>query len=59
MDILPHMLISDYCYYDLDNSFLDLGVITVLREIEYMKSFNKLIDGKLSYYSMVEMCQTC
>jgi arginine-tRNA-protein transferase len=53
------MLISDYCYYDPDYSFLDLGVVTVIREIEYMKSFNKLIEDKLTYYSMGEMCQTC
>jgi arginine-tRNA-protein transferase len=59
IDILPHMLISDYCYYDPDYSFLDLGVVTVIREIEYMKSFNKLIEDKLTYYSMGEMCQTC
>jgi arginine-tRNA-protein transferase len=46
IDILPHMLISDYCYYDPDYSFLDLGVVTVIREIEYMKSFNILFDGR-------------
>ena len=59
IDILPHMLISDYCYYDPDLSFLDLGVLTVIREIEYMKSFNKLIDSNFIYYIMGEMCQVC
>ena len=59
VDILPHMLISDYCYYDPDYSFLDLGVITAIREIEYMKSFNSLIDNTFIYYSMGEICQSC
>ena len=59
VEILPHLFISDYCYYDPDYSFLDLGVITAIREIEYMKSFNKLIDNNFIYYTMGEMCQTC
>ena len=59
VEILPHSFISVYCYYDPDYSFLDLGVITVIREIEYMKSFNKLIDNNFIYYTMGEMCQTC
>ena len=58
VDILPHMLISDYCYYDPDYSFLDLGVFTVIREIEYMKSFNSLIDNNFIYYTLGEMSQT-
>lgn len=58
IDILPHMLISDYCYYDPDLSFLDLGVFTVIREIEYMKSFNSLIDNNFIYYTLGEMSET-
>ena len=58
VDILPHMLISDYCYYDPDYSFLDLGVFTVIREIEYMKSFNSLIDNSFIYYTLGEMSET-
>ena len=59
IDILPHTLISAYCYYDPDFSFLDLGVITAIRELEYMKSFNNLIDNNFIYYTMGEMCQSC
>jgi len=58
IDILPHMMISDYCYYDPDLSFLDLGVFTVIREIEYMKSFNSLIDNNFIYYTLGEMSET-
>ena len=59
VEILPHLFISEYCYYDPDYSFLDLGVISAIREIEYAKSFNKLIDNNFIYYTMGEMCQTC
>ena len=58
-DILPRSLESIYCYYDPDYSFLDLGVFTVIREIEYMKSFQNLIDNNFIYYTMGEFCQTC
>ena len=59
IDLLPNSLESVYCYYDPDYSFLDLGVVTVIREIEYMKSFQNLICNKILYYSMGEMCQSC
>ena len=55
IDILPNYLNSLYCYYDPDFSFLDLGVYTAIREIEYAKSFNELIDKNFIYYSMGEM----
>ena len=58
-DILPTTLESLYCYYDPDYSFLDLGIFTAIREIEYMKSFQKLLDYNFIYYTMGEYCQTC
>ena len=59
IDILPNSLESIYCYYDPDYSFLDLGVFTVIREIEYLKSFQNIIGKDVMYYSMGEMCQSC
>ena len=59
IDIMPKSLESVYCYYDPEYSFLDLGVFTVIREIEYLKSFKNLIDNNVIYYSMGEMCQSC
>ena len=59
IDIMPKSLESVYCYYDPDYSFLDLGVFTVIREIEYLKSFQNLINNNMIYYSMGEMCQSC
>ena len=58
-DILPTSMESCYCYYDPDLSFLDLGVVTAIREIEYMKSFQNLIDKNFMYYSMGEMSLSC
>jgi len=58
-DILPTSMESCYCYYDPDLSFLDLGVVTAIREIEYMKSFQNLIDKNFIYYSMGEMSLSC
>ena len=58
IDILPNYLDSLYCYYDPDFSFLDLGVFTAIREIEYAKSFHELIDNNFIYYSMGEMSQS-
>ena len=55
IDILPNYFESLYCYYDPDFSFLDLGIVTAIREIEYIKSFQELIDKNLIYYTMGEM----
>ena len=58
IDIFPNYLDSIYCYYDPDFSFLDLGVYTAIREIEYAKSFQELIDKNFIYYTMGEMSQS-
>ena len=58
-DILPTSLSSVYLYYDTDYSFLDLGVFTAVREIEYMKNFQKLVDQNFKYYVMGFYIDTC
>lgn len=58
-DILPTSLSSVYLYYDPKFSFLDLGVFTAIREIEYVKSFNELIDHNFKYYMMGFYTNTC
>ena len=55
IDILPKYFESLYCYYDPDYSFLDLGVFTAIRELEYLKSLHELIDKNFTYYTMGEM----
>ena len=57
-DILPTSLSSVYLYYDTDYQFLDLGVFTAIREIEYIKSFHDLIDKNFKYYMMGFYCET-
>ena len=57
-DILPTCLSSVYLYYDTDYQFLDLGVFTAIREIEYVKSFHDLIDNNFKYYMMGFYCET-
>ena len=57
-DILPTSLSSVYLYYDTDYQFLDLGVFTAIREIEYVKSFHNLIDKNFKYYMMGFYCET-
>ena len=57
-DILPTCLSSVYLYYDTDYQFLDLGVFTAIREIEYVKSFHNLIDNNFKYYMMGFYCET-
>ena len=56
-DVLPHCLSSVYFYYDTDYSFLDLGIFSAIREIEYVKSFNSLIDNQFKYYVMGFYCE--
>jgi arginyl-tRNA---protein transferase len=37
IDILKETLVSCYCLYDPDFSFLSLGVLAAVREFEYMR----------------------
>ncbi len=58
-DILPTSLSSVYLYYDPDYSFLDLGTLTAIKEIEYIKKFHDLIDNKFKYYVMGFYIDNC
>ena len=57
-DLLPTSLSSVSLYYDSDYKFLDIGVVTAIKEIEYVKSFHDLIDNKFKYYSMGYYCDS-
>ena len=58
-DILPTSLSSVYLYYDPDYSFLDLGTLSAIKEIEYIKKFHDLIDNKFKYYVMGFYIDNC
>ena len=57
-DILPTSLCSVSLYYDPEYKFLDLGIYTAIKEIEYVQKFHDLIDNNFKYYSMGIYCET-
>jgi arginine-tRNA-protein transferase len=59
IDILPTILVSCYCIYDPDYSYLSLGVITAIRELEYMRYLKKHHLPSLKHYQLGEMVIGC
>jgi arginine-tRNA-protein transferase len=59
LDILPTSISSVYLYYDPEYSFLDLGILTAVREIEFLKHLKKELDDSFKYYVMGFYCYTC
>jgi arginyl-tRNA--protein-N-Asp/Glu arginylyltransferase len=50
IDILDTIFVSAYCIYDPDMSFLNLGVVTVVREFEYMRMIKERFNKSLKFY---------
>jgi arginine-tRNA-protein transferase len=59
IDILKVTLVSCYCLYDPDYSFLSLGIVTVVREFEYLRMLKAHYIPSLKYYQLGEMVVTC
>jgi arginine-tRNA-protein transferase len=59
LDILPTSMSSVYLYYDPDYAFLNLGILTAVREIEYFKHLRKELDNSFRYYVMGFYSYTC
>ncbi len=59
IDILKETLVSCYCLYDPEFSFLSLGVLTAIREFEYMRFLKQNYLPTLKYYQLGEMVITC
>ena len=60
IDILDTIFVSVYCIYDPDYSFLSLGVVTVVEEIEYFRMLK--VRGHrpdLKWYSLSDLVVTC
>ena len=55
IDITSTYLNSAYCMYDPDFMFLNLGVVTCVREIEFCHKLRAAHFPKLKYYHMGEM----
>jgi len=56
VDILPSGLSSVYFFYDTDYKFLSPGVLSAIKEIEYVKSFNSY---RFRYYYMGFYIESC
>jgi len=52
IDIMPQSISSVYMYYDTDYSFLNIGVFTAIKEIEYTLFLQKNLSNNLKYYIM-------
>jgi len=52
LDIMPESVSSVYLYYDTDYSFLNIGVFTALKEIEYTLFLQKYLSKSIKYYVM-------
>lgn len=59
LDILPNAISSVYLYYDPDLSFLNLGIFTAVREIEYIQFLKSTFDENIKYYAMGFFSYTC
>ena len=55
IDILKTMLNSGYFFYDPEYSFLYLGVVGAIREIEYMRLIKEQYNPQLKWYELGEM----
>ena len=59
LDFLPNCLSSVYLYYDVDYSFLSLGVYTALREIALTRSLIVHDPERFKYYCMGYYIHSC
>ena len=59
IDILKTIFNSAYFLYDPDYSFLSLGVVGAIRELEYMRLIKSKYNPDLTYYQLGEMVYTC
>jgi arginine-tRNA-protein transferase len=44
IDILKNVFVSAYCIYDPEYNFLSIGVVTAIRELEYMRLIKKYFN---------------
>ncbi|CDW91315.1 arginyl-trna--protein transferase 1 [Stylonychia lemnae] len=59
IDILRETYVSGYCIYDPEMHFLTLGVVTAIRELEYMRLIKAIYNPQLKYYQLGELAVTC
>ena len=59
LDICKRFMNSAYLIYDPDYKFLNLGVVSAIREIEYMNMIRKNFNPDLTFYQLGEMVPCC
>ena len=50
IDILENVYVSAYCLYEPEMSFLQLGVVTAVKELEYMRMLREKFNPNLKWY---------
>lgn len=50
IDILKEVFVSAYCIYDPSMNFLALGVVTAIRELEYMRMIRQMFNPDFKWY---------
>ena len=59
IDILENTFVSGYCIYEPDMNFLQLGVVTAVKELEYMRMVREKYNPNLKWYQLGELVITC
>jgi len=59
VDILKTFFNSAYFIYDPEYSFLNLGVVGAIRELEFMRMAKKKFNPDLKYYQLGDMVPNC
>ena len=59
LTITNKYLESGYFIYDTDYKFLNLGVMSVVREIEYMRMIRKQFNQNLDSYMLGDIVISC
>lgn len=57
--ILEENFSSLYFIHDMDFAFLNLGVVSVVKEIELMRNLNSKYGMKLKYYAIEDVTVNC
>ena len=50
IDILSEVFVSAYCLYDPAYNFLSLGVVTAVKELEYLRLIKEKHNPQMKYY---------
>ena len=59
VDITKQVMNSAYFVYDPDYSFLNLGIVGAIIEIEYMRMIKMKYNPHMKFYHLGELVITC